>query len=146
MSFFDFNDEVHTPMAEINTTPLVDVMMVLLIIFIITAPLLTQALNVNLPQVAGQPEPRKPEEITVTINAQGQVYWNGQLVDTAALERQLAAAAQRDPQPILHLRADRNTAYQKLAEIMAEAQNAGITRLGFVIEPLSGPMKQSTQN
>lgn len=140
MSFSNFTEEMHkthnTPMVEINVTPLVDVMMVLLIIFIITAPLLTHALNVNLPQVTSQSEPRKPEEITVTINGQGQTYWDGQLVDAAALEKRLTAAAQRNPQPVLRLRADRNTLYQRLAEIMAKAQNAGVTRLGFVTEPL----------
>jgi biopolymer transport protein ExbD len=137
MSFTGFTDDTHNaPMVEINTTPLVDVMMVLLIIFIITAPLLTHALKINLPQVASQPQPQKPDEITVAINAGGLIYWDGEAVDETTLKQRLAAAALRDPQPVLRLRADRTTTYQKLAEVMADAQNAGVTRLGFVTEPL----------
>jgi biopolymer transport protein ExbD len=135
MSLSSFTDDAHNaPMVEINTTPLVDVMMVLLIIFIITAPLLTHALKINLPQVASQPQ--KPDEITVAINAGGLIYWDGEAVDETTLKQRLAAAALRDPQPVLRLRADRTTTYQKLAEVMADAQNAGVTRLGFVTEPL----------
>ncbi|HEX5464015.1 MAG TPA: biopolymer transporter ExbD [Burkholderiales bacterium] len=137
MSFTGFTDDTHNaPMVEINTTPLVDVMMVLLIIFIITAPLLTHALKINLPQVASQPQPEKPDEITVAVDAAGLIYWDGEAVDQAVLTERLAGAARRNPQPALRLRADRTTTYQKLAEVMADAQNAGITRLGFVTEPL----------
>jgi biopolymer transport protein ExbD len=137
MSFSGFTDDTHNaPMVEINTTPLVDVMMVLLIIFIITAPLLTHALKINLPQVTSQPQPEKSDEITVAVDAAGLIYWDGEAVDQAVLTERLAAAAQRNPQPALRLRADRTTTYQKLAEVMTDAQNAGITRLGFVTEPL----------
>ncbi|MGH8599672.1 MAG: ExbD/TolR family protein [Burkholderiales bacterium] len=137
MSISGFTDEAHNaPMVEINTTPLVDVMMVLLIIFIITAPLLTHALKINLPQVASQPQPQTPDEIAIAIDADGLIYWDHEPVDDVALKARLAAAAQRNPQPVLRLRADRTTPYQKLAEVMTDAQNAGVMRLGFVTEPL----------
>jgi biopolymer transport protein ExbD len=123
------------PMAEINTTPLVDVMLVLLIIFIITAPLLTHAIRIDLPQARSQSSPEKPQTVTVSIDAAGAVYWEGQAIAPEALATRLAAAAVGQPQPELHLRADRDTRYQVLAELMAQARQAGIARIGFVTDP-----------
>lgn len=134
-----FSAGEHTqPMSEINTTPLVDVMLVLLVIFIITAPLLTHAVKINLPQATSQPIEDKPEVISIAINDFGQLYWNDVLLVEGELKQKLTQVAEQEPQPELHIRADKGTRYQVLAEVMADAQNAGVTKLGFVSEPKSG--------
>jgi biopolymer transport protein ExbD len=126
----------HTaPMSEINTTPLVDVMLVLLVIFIITAPLLTHAVKIDLPQASSQPLPEKPEVISVSIDGGGKMYWNDAPIVEGELAVKLQQIAKQEPQPELHIRADKETRYQILAEVMADAQNAGVTKLGFVSEP-----------
>ncbi len=124
-----------TPMSEINTTPLVDVMLVLLVIFIITAPLLTHAVKIDLPQASSQPLPEKPEVISVAIDGAGKMYWNDVPMEQGELKMKLEQIANQKPQPELHIRADKETRYQILAEVMADAQNAGITKLGFLSEP-----------
>jgi len=130
------NNEVHTqPMNEINTTPLVDVMLVLLVIFIITAPLLTHAVKIDLPQATSQPLPEKPEVISVAIDAAGRMYWNDVPLVDGEIKVKLAQIADQKPQPELNIRADKETRYQILASVMADAQNAGVTKLGFVSEP-----------
>jgi biopolymer transport protein ExbD len=122
-------------MSEINTTPLVDVMLVLLVIFIITAPLLTHAVKIDLPQASSQPIEQKPEIISISVDGNGQLYWNDTQLVEGELSSRLQQAATSEPQPELHIRADRETRYQILAEIMADAQNAGIEKLGFVSTP-----------
>ncbi len=130
------SNEAHTqPMSEINTTPLVDVMLVLLVIFIITAPLLTHAVKIDLPQASSQPLPEQPEVISLAIDDAGKTYWNDTPLAQGELKQKLILAADRKPQPELQIRADKDTKYQILATIMADAQNAGITKLGFVSEP-----------
>ncbi|MFA6178960.1 MAG: biopolymer transporter ExbD [Candidatus Methylopumilus sp.] len=124
-----------TPMAEINTTPLVDVMLVLLVIFIITAPLLTHAVKIDLPQASSQPLPEKPEVISIAIDNAGKMYWNDSPIVAGEMELKLQQAASAKPQPELQIRADKETRYQVLAEVMANAQNAGIQKLGFVSTP-----------
>jgi biopolymer transport protein ExbD len=125
----------HTvPMSEINTTPLVDVMLVLLVIFIITAPLLTHAVKIDLPQASSQPLPEKPEVISITIDATGKMYWNDAPMVQGELKVKLQELAGKNPQPELNIRADKETHYQVLAEVMADAQNAGVKKLGFVSE------------
>lgn len=131
-----FSAGEHTqPMSEINTTPLVDVMLVLLVIFIITAPLLTHAVKIDLPQASSQPLPEKPEVVTLSIDATGNTYWNDVPMVAGELKTRLESASLQTPQPEVHIRADKNTRYQPLAELMADAQNAGITKLGFISEP-----------
>jgi biopolymer transport protein ExbD len=131
-----FGGESHsTPMSEINTTPLVDVMLVLLVIFIITAPLLTHAVKIDLPQASSQPAPDKPEVINISINQQGQVYWNESLLVEGELTTRLEQAGKLEPQPEVRVRADKDTRYQVLAGLMADARNAGIKALGFVSDP-----------
>ncbi len=130
------NSEAHTqPMSEINTTPLVDVMLVLLVIFIITAPLLTHAVKIDLPQATSQTVPEEPEVITLAIDGAGKTYWNDVPLVQGELKQKFLQAADIKPHPELQIRADKETKYQVLAEVMADAQNAGITRLGFVSEP-----------
>ncbi len=133
MSFGAFDQHgAHAPMNEINTTPLVDVMLVLLTIFIITAPLLTHTIHVDLPAAGSTVNPEKPDIITLSINHEGTLFWNDAPVMDRELAQRLAEAGERKPQPELRLRADRDTRYQKIAEIMSAAQKAGIQKLGFV--------------
>ena len=134
-----FSTGEHTqPMSEINTTPLVDVMLVLLVIFIITAPLLTHAVKIDLPQATSQPIEDKPEIISIAINDSEQMFWNDVPLVQDELKQKLLQIAEIKPQPELQIRADKSTRYQILAEVMAEAQNAGVTKLGFVSEPQAG--------
>ncbi len=133
---FDTRDGPMRPMAEINTTPLVDVMLVLLVIFIITAPLLTHAIRLDLPSAQAPVSAERPETITLSIDARERLFWNdAPLADAQALRERLQQAAGRTPQPELHLRADREVRYQRIAEVMAAAQQAGVTRIGFVTDP-----------
>src|SRR6202007_3355841 len=100
------------PMAEINMVPLIDVMLVLLVIFIITAPLLTHSVKIDLPKASSNPNLTQPDNIQLGIKANGEVYWNGERVDSATLTSRMSAAARLDPQPEVHLRADRTTQYE----------------------------------
>ena len=136
MAFGGFSDDVGSkPMADINMIPLIDVMLVLLIIFIVTAPLLTHAIKIDLPQANTQSNPDKPEIVTLSVDGTGHLFWNDQALSDDQLTEHLAQAAQRTPQPELHLRADRTTQYEKLAQVMAAAQRAGVSKMGFVTEP-----------
>lgn len=123
------------PMNEINMIPLIDVMLVLLVIFIITAPLLTHAVKIDLPQASSQPLPEKLEVISIAIDGAGQMYWNDVPMVQGELTVRLQQAASQEPQPELHIRADKETRYQLLAEVMSDAQNAGIQKLGFISTP-----------
>ena len=136
MAFGSFDSSRHQgPMAEINVVPLVDVMLVLLVIFIITAPLLTHAVKIDLPKAASHPNLTRPDHIALSIDGTGNIFWNGEPVNKSTLAQRFAAAAKIDPQPELHLRADKTTQYQILAEIMAAAARSGLTRIGFVSDP-----------
>jgi biopolymer transport protein ExbD len=137
MSFggFERGQSPSAPMAEINVTPLVDVMLVLLVIFIITAPLLASAIKLDLPDVKAAPAAGRADAIKLAIDADGRFYWNDQRLEDAELAPKLAEAARAQPQPELHLRADKATRYERLAQLMAAAQDAGLTRIGFVTEP-----------
>jgi len=125
------------PMSEINTTPLVDVMLVLLVIFIITAPLLTHAVKIDLPQASSKPVEQKPQIVSLSIDGQSQLYWNDVPLAQAELKSRLQQAASQQPQPELHLRADKETRYQVLADVMAEAQSSGIQHMGFISTPVN---------
>ncbi len=122
-------------LAEINMIPLIDVMLVLLVIFIVAAPMLTHAVKVDLPRVASTVNQPKPETVQVSIDAASRIYWNSEVVTLAALGERLGVAAAQSPQPELQLRAERLTPYEKVAEVMAAAARAGVTRIGFVTEP-----------
>ena len=127
------------PLAEINMIPLIDVMLVLLVIFIVTAPLLTHAVRIELPRASSAPITDRPEAVALAIDAQGATFWNGEPVARAELLARMAAAAKRSPQPELHLSVDRSAQYQGVAEIMAAAAKAGLTRIGFVADPRDRP-------
>lgn len=122
-------------LAEINMIPLIDVMLVLLVIFIVTAPLLTHAVKVELPKASSTPNLTKPENVQVTIDAASQVYWNGEPLDATTLATRMQAAAAQQPQPELHLRAAALTPYEKVAQVMSVAAHHGLTRIGFVTDP-----------
>ena len=136
MAFGGFNQGDTRPLqSEINMVPLIDVMLVLLIVFMITAPLLTHSVKIDLPQASSNPTQEKPETVSVSIDGEGKVFWNDEVVDTVALPARLAAAAAQTPQPELHLRADRNTRYEVIADVMSQARTAGIEKMGFVTIP-----------
>ena len=129
------------PMSDINVTPLVDVMLVLLVIFIITAPLMTSQLALELPQaetpVAKQaPEPES--SVAIGIDAQGQVFWEGEAVNAEVLRERLQQAAKVDPATELQLRADTAVSYGRVVQLIGMAQSAGLSRIGFVADPVSG--------
>ena len=135
MAFGTLDGDDDEVMSEINMTPLVDVMLVLLIIFIITIPVINHAVKIDLPRASNTPNDSKPQSINVSIDAQGKVYWNQTEVDDAALANNIALAAQQEPQPELHLRADREVRYERVAEVMAAAQHGGLGKIGFITEP-----------
>jgi biopolymer transport protein ExbD len=130
------------PMAEINMIPLIDVMLVLLVIFIITAPLLTHSVKIDLPRATSAPNLTKPDNIQLGIKADGTVYWNGETVDTAGLLQRMAAAGKQDPAPEVHIRADAAARYDIIAKVMAAASRSGLTRIGFVSDPSVVPSSQ----
>ena len=123
------------PMSDINMTPLIDVMLVLLVIFIVTAPLLTHAVKVDLPKASSTPNLTHPDNVQLAVDANSQVWWNGETVDAAALSLRLKSAAAQQPQPELHIRAERSTPYERIAQVMSEAARHGLTRIGFVTDP-----------
>jgi biopolymer transport protein ExbD len=135
MAFGTLGQGDEQPMAEINTTPLVDVMLVLLIIFMVTAPLFTHAVKIDLPRAQSELDAEKPDTIALAIDAAGKVFWNNDAIDDSALSERFAQAAALPTQPELHLRADRDTRYDVIARIMAQAQRAGLKKIGFVTDP-----------
>jgi biopolymer transport protein ExbD len=142
MAFGGFNDnKQQAPMADINVTPMVDVMLVLLVIFIITAPLFTHAIKLDLPTAQSAAAPEKPETIALSINGEGAIFWNNDPIDPKDLGARMAAAAHKQPQPDLQLRADKSTRYEVIAQVMSAAQTNGLTRLGFVTDSKE-PVKQ----
>lgn len=136
MAFGGFSkNQVSQPMAEINMIPLIDVMLVLLVIFIITAPMLTHAVKIELPKASSAPEEQKPEVIRLTIDAAGLVYWNDQKLEKADWQARMAEAAKASTQPELRIRADGGSAYRNVAVVMSDAASAGLTKIGFVTDP-----------
>jgi biopolymer transport protein TolR len=122
------------PMSEINMTPLIDVMLVLLVIFMITAPLITTSLKLELPRADGAAPSEAPAFISVALDARGQLFFGDEALDRATLARRLAEAAGRDPQPEVQLRADRQVPYGEVASLLGLIQQAGLSSIGFVTE------------
>lgn len=131
-SLSDTDDDFN---PEINTTPLVDVMLVLLIIFIITIPVMNHSVKIDLPRATNQRDEIKPENINLSIDAQGLMYWNTEIIDAAQMNARIAEASKKLPQPELHIRAERTTQYEKIVEIMAAAQSGGLSKIGFITDP-----------
>jgi biopolymer transport protein ExbD len=132
---FGTQDDTDEVMNEINMTPLVDVMLVLLIIFIITVPVMKHAVNIDLPRASAQPQDTKPETVRLSVDAQGSYFWNERQVPDDELVRLLKVEAARTPQPELHIRGDKSVRYEKVAQAMAAAQQAGLRKIGFITEP-----------
>lgn len=128
----DSSDEV---MSEINMIPFIDVMLVLLIIFIITVPVIKHAVNIELPQASVEKVQDKPENIRLAVDADGQYFWNEQQVNDQVFAERLGAAAAQQPQPELHIRGDKAVRYERVALAMAAAQKAGLRKIGFITEP-----------
>jgi len=132
---FGTQDDTDEVMNEINMTPLVDVMLVLLIIFIITVPVMKHSVNVDLPKASVQAEQVKPETLRLSVQADGSYALDGTALSDEALEQRLQAAAVQTPQPELHLSGDKNVRYERVALALAAAQRAGVRKIGFVTEP-----------
>ncbi len=126
------HDEV---MSEINMVPFIDVMLVLLVIFIITVPVMKHAVNVQLPRAANEKEVVQPQTLRLTVQADGSYWLDGQKLADDQLGTRLQAAAAQQPQPDLHIRGDREVRYERVAQAMAAAQQAGLSKIGFVTEP-----------
>ena len=135
MAFGSGLDENDEAMSEINMTPLVDVMLVLLIIFIITVPVLTHSVKIDLPRADNTPNEIKPETVNLSVTADAAIHWNESVITFDELEQRLQSAATQQPQPELHLRGDKTVAYEHVIKVMAAAQRAGVHKLGFVTEP-----------
>ena len=136
MAFASFDSKRGgAPVAEINMVPLIDVMLVLLVIFIVTAPLLTHAVKLDLPKASSQANQLKPEKIEFAIDAAGVRYWNGEVVTREVAAERFAVEGKKEPQPEIHLRADQSVAYRNVAETLADASKSGLSKIGFVSEP-----------
>jgi biopolymer transport protein ExbD len=132
---FGTQDDTDEVMNEINMTPLVDVMLVLLIIFIITVPVMKHSVEIDLPRASSRPQDTKPETVRLSVDAQGTYYWNEGRIEDGELPRALKTAAAKEPQPELHIRGDKAVRYERVAQAMSAAQQAGLRKIGFITEP-----------
>jgi biopolymer transport protein ExbD len=135
MAFASFEPDDDAVLSEINMVPLIDVMLVLLIVFIVTLPVVRHAVSVDLPQASSSPSRDRPETVQLSVDAQGRYHWNQEALDDETLQARLATAASQQPQPELHVRGDRAVRYERVAQAMAAAQRAGIRKMGFVTQP-----------
>lgn len=132
---FGTQDDTDEVMNEINMTPLVDVMLVLLIVFIITVPVMKHAVQIELPRASSQRQTDAPAAVRLSVGADGAYFWNDRPIEAAQLPQLLEEQAAREPQPQLQIRGDRNARYESVAQAMASAQQAGMLHIGFVTEP-----------
>jgi biopolymer transport protein ExbD len=133
------DSEEPTAMSAINTTPLVDVMLVLLIIFLITIPVINKTVKVELPKAVNIPTQTKPENITIAVDKEGNIYWNDKRVaNSADLLSNVKTAAVKKPQPEIHIRGDKETRYEAIGRVMYMIQRGGIVKVGFLTEPDHG--------
>lgn len=140
MAFGSFDNKGSgNAVSEINMVPLIDVMLVLLVIFIITAPLLSHSIKINVPQASSEPVQQDPKVVDFAVDADGQLFWNEQPVTLDQIPALMTAEAALDPQPEVRLRADLDTRYEVLAQVMSIARQSGLKRIGFVTRPGSLP-------
>ena len=132
---FGTQDDTDDVMNEINMTPMVDIMLVLLIIFIITVPVMKHAVNIDLPRATNEPELIKPANVVLSVNAEGAYFLDGTQIKDEELAPRLKSAAAQNPQPDLHIRGDKAVRYERVAQAMAAAQQAGLRKIGFITEP-----------
>ena len=142
---FERHGGTQQPMSEINVTPLVDVMLVLLVIFIITAPLLSYAIKLDLPNDPAPAAEAALNTIKLSIDADGKVHVDTEAITDDQLRARFSAAAKTSPVPEVHVRADKATRYERVAFVMSSAQQAGLTKIGFVTEPVSAPAEAPAQ-
>jgi biopolymer transport protein ExbD len=136
MAFGSFDRKnASQPMAEINMVPLIDVVLVLLVIFIVTAPLLTNAVKLDLPKATSNADIQKPEKVEFAIDASGSLFWNGERISREDAVTRFTEAGTKRPQPEIYLRADQGVAYRYVAEMLADASKAGLSKVAFVSEP-----------
>jgi biopolymer transport protein ExbD len=136
MAFGSFDRKnANAPMAEINMVPLIDVVLVLLVIFIVTAPLLTHAVKLDLPKASSNADIQKPEKIEFAINNEGLLFWNGERISREEAAAKFAEEGKKRPQPEVYLRADQGVVYRYVAETLADAAKAGLSKVAFVSEP-----------
>jgi biopolymer transport protein ExbD len=142
MSVGQASDEEASSIAEINTTPLVDIMLVLLIIFLITVPVIQDMKKVEIPKAVNIPTQTKPENITIAVDSAGQVYWNAALMaDKQVFFQRIVAEARRVPQPEFHIRGDKNARYEAIGRVIFNLQRGGIVKVGFITEPDKGSIR-----
>jgi biopolymer transport protein ExbD len=132
---FNAKEDGEEVMSEINMTPLVDVMLVLLIIFIITVPVMNHSVHIELPKASNRPQDNKPQTIRLVVDAKGDYFWNDAAVSDTQVSRMLQIEASRNPQPELHIKGDRDARYERVAQLMAAAQRAGLQKIGFITQP-----------
>ena len=136
MAFGSFDRKTSSqPMAEINMVPLIDVVLVLLVIFIVTAPLLTNVVKLDLPKATSAADIQKPEKVEFAIDANGGLFWKGERITREDAIARFAAEGAKRPQPEVYLRADQNVPYRYVAETLADASKAGLSKIAFVSEP-----------
>ena len=136
MAFGSFDRKTGSqPMAEINMVPLIDVVLVLLVIFIITAPLLTNVVKLDLPKATASADIQKPEKVEFAIDGTGALFWKGERVTREEAAERFVEAGKLRPQPEVYLRADQNVPYRYVAETLADASKAGLSKIAFVSEP-----------
>jgi biopolymer transport protein ExbD len=136
MAFGSFDRKTSSqPMAEINMVPLIDVVLVLLVIFIVTAPLLTNVVKLDLPKASSSADIQKPEKIEFAIDGEGLLYWKGERISREDAVLRFAEEGKKRPQPEIYLRADQNVPYRYVAETLADASKAGLAKVAFVSEP-----------
>jgi biopolymer transport protein ExbD len=133
------------PMSEINTTPLVDVMLVMLIIFLITVPVITQSVKVELPKATNIPTQTKPENVNIAVDEAGNIYWNTLEVSQAELLKRIKEVAVIVPQPEIHVRGDKHTQYEHIGRVIVLCQRGGIQKVGFITEPDRGMARMVIQ-
>ncbi|CAH1072008.1 ExbD/TolR family protein [Candidatus Nitrotoga sp. 1052] len=135
MAFGNLSSNRQTPLADINVVPLVDVMLVLLVIFIITAPLLTNAVKIELPKASSTPNITQSEHIEFGIREDASLFWNGEPVALDQLTLRFAASVTQNPNTELHILADKHVHYENVAKVMSIAAKAGVVRIGFITDP-----------
>jgi biopolymer transport protein ExbD len=142
MSVGSSSEEEASSIAEINTTPLVDIMLVLLIIFLITVPVIQKMANVEIPKAVNIPTQTKPENITIAVDKKGDIYWNASLIpDKQLLFQRIVAEARKVPQPEFHIRGDKDARYEAVGRVMFNLQRGGIVKVGFITEPDKGSIR-----
>ena len=135
MAFSSLENDNDEMLSEINMIPLIDVMLVLLIVFIITVPVMKHAVNIDLPRASNERSQDKPETIRLSVDAEGAYFWNAERLDDTEVFNRLALAGAQTPQPELHIRGDKAVRYERVAQAMAAAQRAGVRKIGFITEP-----------